>query len=300
MHRNVMVLRVCWAAGALAIQLPVASIRCAEADHLQRCQSPDPAFRLPPSHKPCGQRMPASRPHRARAPGLVSRRADLYGEEIKSTHGHQTQKPILHHFYDRGSGGPSRRPEHRGPVRFPVRRPWREIFAETSGRSRVARSAGNRRRSGGFQGTTRQLQQPQLHCGGIPAHHNTAARELQHPQRHCTKVPAHHKTTAAPAATLRGNPSAARHRRGQHPRNHTTHGQSPACSLPCTFLPCPEPTLHYMDYVHVTTFLMRRHGKAAQRRERSGEMESGRRIRPPLHCCPTLHPIYYVRILPAP
>lgn len=182
MHRNVMVLRVWWAAGVLAIQLPVASIRCAEADHLWQCQSPDPAFRLPPSHKPCGQQMPASRPHRARAPGPGSPRPDLYGRKIKSTHGHQTQKPILHHFCDRGSGRPSWPGDLRGPVRSLVRRLWRELFAETSGRFRVARSAGNRRRSGGFQGTTAQLQHPRVRCGGIPARNKTAARRLQHPR----------------------------------------------------------------------------------------------------------------------
>lgn len=33
--------------------------------------------------------------HRPRAPELGSRRADLYGKQEKSTHGHQTLKPIL-------------------------------------------------------------------------------------------------------------------------------------------------------------------------------------------------------------
>lgn|SRR5690606_7676272 len=34
--------------------------------------------------------------HRARAPRLAPRVADLCGRKIKSTHGHQTERPILH------------------------------------------------------------------------------------------------------------------------------------------------------------------------------------------------------------
>jgi hypothetical protein len=52
-HRNVMVLRVP-GSGVLAKQLPDTSIRCAEADHPQRCPLLDPTVGCPPLISPTG------------------------------------------------------------------------------------------------------------------------------------------------------------------------------------------------------------------------------------------------------